>query len=667
MKSKIKTIVGVDTGGTFTDFILLENGTTKLHKVPSTPKNPAQAILRGLKELKVTPNQYHLIHGSTVATNAFLERKGAKIALITTHGFKDMIEIGRQDRKELYNLDMAPLPPLVSPSNRFEVEERIDYQGKVLTPLNLNQVKKLYDKLKKKKIDAVAISFLFSYVNNRHEKEIKEALKNLSLPISLSSEILPEFREYERSAATVLNASLSPIMSRYLDTLESKVEAKRVQVMQSNGGIISVTSAKKEPIRTLLSGPAGGVVGATHIARQAGFKKVITFDMGGTSTDVCLVDGAIKTTSSTLLEGIPISVPMMPIHTVGAGGGSLASVDPGGALQVGPQSAGADPGPICYGKGKSITITDAHLYLGRIHPRTFLGGKMTLSAEKIKEPINRLAKELQLKPRNCAEGIIEIANTHMENAIRVISTQKGFDPREFTLVPFGGAGGLHACEMARHLGIPQILVPQNPGILSALGMALSPTIKDYSKTVLLKENSSPIFQKLKNRYEPLKKQALLELKKEGVMEKEIQLKPTLDLRYQGQSFEINVPFSSNFKSDFFKAHRTLYGYIHKDQPIEIVTLRLTAIGNGGTSSRSPLQESKNLSKKKTKPVSFDIQKFFYEKKSYMLPFYWRDQFSAGSKIKGPAVICEFSATTFIPPDFKGSVDGWGNLILNYGR
>jgi len=662
MKSSQKVIVGVDTGGTFTDFIVMQNGTLKHHKVASTPTNPSKAILQGLRDLGLKTQAFHLIHGSTVATNAFLERKGARIALVTTKGFEDIIEIGRQNRGDLYNLDQVPKAVLVPSSRRFGVSERLDYQGKILKSLQKTEILRLKKKIKNLSIDSIAICLLFSYITPRHEKLLKQSLKNLGLPLSLSSEILPEFREFERCASTVLNAYLSPVMNSYLEKLKMRSYARSIQIMQSNGGVISIKTAQKESIRTLLSGPAGGVVGAYQTAKQAGFNQIITFDMGGTSTDVCLIQKEIRTSPSTELEGIPIRIPMMPIHTIGAGGGSIAWIDNGGALQVGPQSAGANPGPICYGRGKQITVTDAHLFLGRLHEGAFLGGGMSLKTKNLYPAFSKMAKKLHLTSAQIATGIIKIANTHMENAIRVISTQKGRDPRDFTLTPFGGAGSLHACEMARNLGIRRILIPRNPGTLSALGMVLSPITKDYSHSVLVKEKiaktkAAPFLMKIKKYFKPLYARAMKEMSQEGLDQNQISFSPFVDVRFEGQSFEMEVPYSAQFQKDFLKKHHELYGMIHEKTPIEITTLRL----HSTEKKKVPAFKKPKLGKGKSQP--FETKKFFYENKSFNLPFYWRDELHLRQRFKGPLVICEYSATTFIPPTFSGKVDGWGNLLI----
>ncbi len=652
--------IGVDTGGTFTDLVVIQGQTIRHHKVRSTPHNPAEAVVRGLRELVGRTPIDQLIHGSTVATNALLERKGAQVAFITTNGFQDLIAIGRQNRQELYSFIGATKPTLLKRQNQFTVDERISYQGRVLKALTANKVKALLQELKQnKRVDAYAICLLSAYANSRHEKILQRALNQLGKPISISSEILPEYREYERAVATLLNAYLSPVMRDYLDSLDKSVNSRQLHIMQSNGGVISAARAQEEAIRTLLSGPAGGVAGAAAVAQQLGLGKIISFDMGGTSTDLCLIDGAVPTTSTNSVDGIPVSLPMIPIHTIGAGGGSIAWVDPGGALQVGPHSAGAYPGPACYGRGEQMTITDAHLYLNRLHGQGLLGGTMPLNKDKARAPLRKLAATLKVSMRSCAEGILAIANAHMENAIRVISTQKGYDPREFTLVSFGGCGSLHACEIAKSLGIPQVLVPNNPGTLSAFGMAISPWRRDYSQTVLLKTAKNLTAKHIQKRFQQLYKKAHADIRREGEVPKDLSFAESVDVRFQGQAYEINVPFSTGFIRSFKQKHQQHYGFIHKSQAIEVVTLRLTARGR-----QQLFQPDFPMRLKKSIARPFDQRSLKYDKRDYTIRYYERDELPPGTRLKGPVVVCEYSATTFVPPGFKLRVDPGGNLWIS---
>ncbi|MFQ5787201.1 MAG: hydantoinase/oxoprolinase family protein, partial [Thermodesulfobacteriota bacterium] len=410
--------VGIDTGGTFTDFVIFDGTYLVTHKIPSTPSDPSQAIIKGLRDIIGEEiRDTEIIHGTTVATNALLERKGAKVALVTTKGFEDVIEIGRQNRGELYNLFWEPQEPLVKKGLRFGVDERVNYEGRVLKRLNIEEVRKLFAKLNKLKVEGIAISFLNSYVNSINEKKVEMILKPLGIPITTSSEILPEFREYERTSTIVTNSYLQPKVKSYMDVLSSRLKKSRVFVMQSSGGVIAPNQAGEEPVRILLSGPAGGVVGGYKIAETLGFKKVITYDMGGTSTDISLCDTSLMFTTETNINGIPIKMPMVDLITIGAGGGSIAHIDSGGALKVGPESAAADPGPACYGKGDYATVTDANVLLGRINPHWFLGGKMKIYPEKSRSALNSISTKLKLSLEQVAEGIIKISNANMERAL----------------------------------------------------------------------------------------------------------------------------------------------------------------------------------------------------------------------------------------------------------
>ena len=452
------TVVGIDVGGTFTDIAVLQDGQLTVHKLPSTPQNPTTGIVQGVSEAGVDIKSADFVHGSTVATNALLEGKGARTALITTMGFEDVLEIGRQSRAELYNLEQDRTPTLAPWELRFGLQERVDYTGSILEDLQPDSIEALMALVAEAGVDAVAVSFLFSFLNPVHEEMVYEALRSLKPApfISLSSRVLPEFREYERTSTVVVNAYVGQVMNRYLGELEKSL-GEGLRIMQSSGGSITARLASEQPVRTILSGPAGGVVGAFHVAAQAGYADIITLDMGGTSTDVSLCPGRIKETGASNVGGHPISVPMIEIHTVGAGGGSIARVDAGGALTVGPQSAGADPGPACYGRGDQLTVSDANLLLGRLRPDHFLGGRLTLDLPRSQGLMASLAGRLALAEKDAALGILRVVNANMERAIRAISLERGYDPRTFTLVPFGGAGPVHGCELAQELGIPRVL------------------------------------------------------------------------------------------------------------------------------------------------------------------------------------------------------------------
>ena len=651
-------IVGVDTGGTFTDFIYRKDKKWGVLKLPSTPENPAKAVIEGLQ--KIAENEVkHVVHGTTVATNAILEKKGAKTAFITNEGFEDIIYIGRQNRKELYNLSYRRKPPLVPEELRFGVKCRVNSKGEILEELDIKQVKDVIKKLKSQNVEAVAVSFLFSFLNDEHEKIVEKLLKKEGFYVSPSYRVIPEFREYERASTVVVNAYVMPKMEKYISFLEEKLSEKdHLRIMQSNGGSISPKTTKEEPVRTVLSGPAGGVVGAYQIGKQAGFDRLITFDMGGTSTDVSLIDRKIPFTTDTEISDMPIKVPVIDIHTVGAGGGSIAYIDEGGALNVGPESAGADPGPVCYGKGDKITVTDANLFLGRLVPEFFLGGNMKLHNNRTESYMKDLAKKACISPVELAEGIITVANAKMEKAIRVISVERGFNPQDFVLFSFGGAGGLHAVFLAKSLGIPKVFIPKNPGILSATGMLLADILKDYSTTVMLSQREA-IYQSIGKLFVPLEERAILELKEEGVQN--IRLEKYLDVRYKGQSFEIVIPFEKDFIELFHKEHERLYGYCDKKREVEVVNIRLRAIGE---IEKPQFEEIKKGDRKIESSAVLGEKDIIFGGKSVKTKIIDRDKLLANNVIDFPAVVVEYSSTTVIPPGAKGEVDIYGNLIID---
>ena len=651
-------IIGVDTGGTFTDFIYRKGDEWGVLKIPSTPHNPAEAVLKGI-QLIAENEKKNVVHGSTVATNAVLERKGAKTAFITNRGFEDILFIGRQNREKLYDLHYRKPVPLIPSSLAFGVKGRITSKGEEIEPLDVEELQRIAEALKKEKVESVAVSFLFSFLNPSQEEKAFEILDSYGFDVSISSRIVPEFREFERSSTTLINAYVMPKMKKYISFLESHLgNEDRLSIMQSNGGIISSTTAKEQPVRTILSGPAGGVTGAWKIGSVAGYDKLITFDMGGTSTDVSLIDGKPTITTEAKIEGYPIKVPVIDIHTVGAGGGSIAKIDAGGALSVGPESAGADPGPICYGKGEKITVTDANLFLGRLVPDYFLGGKMKLYPERIIPYFEKMAEEAGLSPVELAKGIIDVANAKMEKAIRVISIERGYDTREFSLFSFGGAGGLHAAFLAKALNIPQVIVPLNPGILSAMGMLLSDVIKDYSLTVMVRDEELSL-QTLDEFFKVLEERAFEELISEGIDEENIFLERFVDVRYKGQSFELIVPFSENFVDDFHREHEKVYGYSSPEKEVEVVNVRIRATGRV---EKPKLKKFSLASEKVPDEAVLCRRKAFFD--DWMeVPVYDRSKLLPGNRIKGAAIIVEYSSTTVVPPFAEVFVDEYKNLIV----
>ncbi|MGH9521264.1 MAG: hydantoinase/oxoprolinase family protein [Terriglobales bacterium] len=652
--------VAVDTGGTFTDCIWIERGEVQMVKVFSTPDDPSRAIVEAMQRIG-----HHgpvlLLHGTTVGTNTLLERKGARVAFVTTAGFEDSIEIGRQARPKLYDFFFDRVPPLASSDMRFGVEERTSPTGEVLRAVEKPALQSLAQSVAAKKPEAIAVSLLFSFANPENERAVAAVLEELGVPLSISSEILPEFREYERASTVLLNAYLQPVMQRYLERLESAVSAhagkqSRVFVMQSSGGIAALSAARREPVRTVLSGPAGGVVGASMMGRRSGFERIIGFDMGGTSTDVVLVDGVPHAGSEGEVAGLPVRVPMLDIHTVGAGGGSLARFDAAGALRVGPESAGADPGPICYGRGEQPTVTDANLLLGRLQPTRFLGGDFKLDLQRTRTIVARWLKanKSEMTVEAFAAGVVRVVNATMEKAVRVVSIERGYDPRDFALVAFGGAGGLHACELSAGLGIRRVIVPAMPGALSAFGILVSDVVKDYSRTVVWRTREVGWEKRARAAFAELRRKAEQDFRQEHWTGK-IQWDETLDLRYRGQGYELNVPFSRDSTAVFHAEHKRRYGYSHEKREIEIVTLRLRArlVAPDVKWTLPPPHPSGEQGRTKVWNAGKRVAAAVVE----------RDSLRYGRKQFGPAVVTEYSATAWVPPRAAYALDRAGNLVI----
>jgi len=672
--------IAIDTGGTFTDCIWTDPKSRRLAmlKVFSTPADPSEAIVSALK--KIAPDgDFILLHGTTVGTNTLLERKGARTALVTTAGFEDAIEIGRQARPKLYDFFFERVEPLVAKELRFGINERTAANGEILAAPGRGGLARLARTVKAANPQSIAISLLFSFANPRNEQAVGDALKTSPAPLSISHEILPEFREYERTSTVVINAYLQPVMQTYLENLSSrsapvrrktgKAEpeaARRIFVMQSSGGITSLATASREPVRTVLSGPAGGVVGALDTARASGFENIIAFDMGGTSTDVALVEGEIKTATDAQIAGFPVGVPMLDIHTVGAGGGSLARFDAAGVLRVGPESAGADPGPICYGRGVQPTVTDANLILGRLRPSKFLGGDFTLDKERAraitKEWLRKQGSDLSVD--KFAAGVIRVVNVTMEKAIRVVSIERGRDPRQFALVAFGGAGGLHAAALAESLSMPHVIVPAFPGALSALGILASDVVKDYSRTVLWRVKRDLPYARLQQEFASLEKSADTDFAAERWEGKRGHLR-SVDLRYRGQGYELNLPLTKSLLRAFEEEHQRRYGYTHADREIELVTLRLRAIVKServriGKSRGEPAVPAAKATPGKGGLPGALVQ---FEGKKLRTKIYDRRELATNRIYAGPAIITEYSATTVIPPRRRFRVDDAANLII----
>ncbi len=676
-------VVAVDTGGTFTDLVSLDHsGSVRTLKVPSTPEDPSRAILHGLAALFPDGVRLTLLHGSTVATNALLERKGGDVLLVTTAGFEDVLEIGRQNRPQLYALEPHRPPPLVPERRRAGVRGRLGPDGTEIEPLDHEAVAELLADARE--ADAVAVVCLHSYADPAHERAIAAVLSESGTPISLSVDVLPEFREYERTATTVVNAYVQPVMRRYLSRLEAAlsgrgprdqgdgpaaetaaaVSADRIEVMGSAGGRLPIERAMREPVHTVLSGPAGGVVGAMAWGRAVGRDGIVTFDMGGTSTDVSLCPGRPLRTREFEIADLPVAIPVLDIHTVGAGGGSIARVDAGGALRVGPESAGADPGPICYGRGgRDVTVTDAHVWLGRIPDDAFRAGSRRLDRAAIEGPLRDLAARLGMTPEQAAGGVLEVATTTMERALRVISVERGFDPANLALVAFGGAGALHAAELSSRLGCAEALVPPSAGLLSAWGILAAPPVRELARSVLRPIDDAELLE-LSAHLVATARQDLVE---EGVPETEVDTERWVDARYVGQSFEIRVPAdgtTDDWAEAFHAAHERRYGYARRDRTVEAVTLR--ALARGPARDLVSADASTYAGERSNPDATIDVWMKGEEGgdgRRIEVPVLSRPDLAPGDRREGPLVVLDASETTWVPDGFEILVHPTGVLRL----
>jgi N-methylhydantoinase A len=730
--------IGVDTGGTFTDCVMFAGSQVKILKVFSTPADSTRAILDGVRRLaeREAAEVLDIIHGTTVGTNSLLERRGARVALVTTAGFEDLIEIGRQARPSLYDLNVQREPPLVPRSMRWGVRERTAVGGQALSRPKAVELRRLCAEIKHSRAESVAVCFLFSFANPASERAVARVLRRLGIPVSVSHEILPEFREYERLSTVVINAYLAPRLGAYLarlqaafeagnwkwqtgnskvETGKSKLEAwtaasprgksiptgkfpisifqfrprkGRVYVMQSSGGITSAERAAREPVRTILSGPAGGVAAASWIAETLGISRAISFDMGGTSTDVCLLSGRPQSTHETTLGGLPVAVPVLDVHSVGTGGGSVARVDSGGALRVGPESSGAVPGPICYGRGGMLpTVTDANLLLGRLDPDHFLGGTFRLDLAAAWKAFLSFLSHQPRRPRSMASnsqgfraplelahGIISVVDANMERALRVISVERGHDPRDFALICFGGAGGLHAADLARALGMARVIIPQNPGGFSALGALLSDIVRDVSQSVLLRVPGTArdpeqvggkladFVKDLERRFRDLEQAGRADLIGEGFPAEHARIERRFDLRYAGQAYELSIPFRSRFADLFHREHQRAYGHAQPGHPLEVVNLRVR-LTIPTTKPRLETGKSKLSVERPPGAAIVKRKAVWFEGRLRTTPLYSREQLPSGVRFRGPAIVVEYSSTTVVPPDYECAVDEYLNLVL----
>jgi len=670
VKYRMAKFLGVDTGGTFTDFILFDDETKsiRIHKVLSTPQAPEKAILQGIADLAVETGGLSVIHGSTVATNAVLEGKGVRTAYVSNEGLADVLSIGRQAREELYNLTPLKKPPLIEAELCVEVASRLSAQAEHLQQLTPQALSGMIEQLQALSPEAIAINLLFSFFDDSEELKIEQAIIEHfgedSVFISRSSDVLPEYKEFERGMTTTLNAKVGPLMQGYLQRLEQALGDRENQsgvlsIMQSSGGITSAAQAGRYPVNLLLSGPAGGLKGAKTVAAASGITQLLSFDMGGTSTDVSIIDKEIGFTTGAKIGGYPVAVPMVDMHTIGAGGGSIAQVDAGGLLLVGPESAGASPGPACYGKGgKRPTVTDANVVLGRLLPQSFLGGNMQLDKAAAIAVVNSIAVPLGLSVEQAAEGIIAVVNDHMVRALRVMSVERGEDPKDFTLVSFGGAGGLHVCALAEELEMTKALVPVNAGVLSALGMLAADASRERSRTInkRLKDCDA---ENIGQSFSELVSHAKSELITNAELESEnrIQISQTIDVRYQGQSNAINLPWHGlqNIEQAFHQKHKDSYGH-DLNVDIELVNLRVRAIEQR-QSFQLPAWQATEMQKDELTTMP-GIEN--------SAPVIDRAGLKVGQKIIGPALITETSSTTWIEEGWKSVVDEVGNLALYKG-
>lgn len=693
-------IVGVDTGGTFTDIVIRGvDGSLTVRKLPSTPHDPSQSVLQGiaeaLREGLIQP-PFSVAHGTTVATNALLQERGARAALITTQGFRDVLEIGRQTRSQLYTFHPTKPAPLIAQSARFELRERLDWQGRVLVPLEEAETATLLDELKAQGYESLAVCFLFSYLNPVHERLVERLARERGLPTSLSCDVAPEPREYERTSTTVANAFVAPIMAQYLSNLETRLRemgGTHLRVMQSDGGALSPEEASRRAISTALSGPAGGIVAAIQAGSEAGFPDLLTFDMGGTSTDAALIHGgqcAIVTNG--VLGDIPLRAPMLDIHTVGAGGGSLARIDRAGGLRVGPQSAGADPGPVAYGKGEVLTVTDANILLGRLPDDLRLAGRLPLDGARVRAYFAEFAAQLQCSPEQAAVGILDVANATMTRALRHVSVERGHDPSRLALLSFGGAGGLHACALARALGMTRVLIPRFPGAFSALGLALANARREYGQAVTPLRLDPADLHNPARLLEPIQKslreRAEQDMAREGLAAEEWQAQTLLDMRCVGQSFELRVPVLSPQTPDtltaaiaaFHALHAQRFGYADTREPVQITAIRLIAIGTQSLpQTPSPVLDSHSVlssdamqtlenAQPSATPVAIkanDTRRAYVESDWQDVSLHLRPALSIGQRIAGPALIVQEDAATYIAPGWQAQTDLNYNLLLIY--
>ena len=653
---------GVDIGGTFTDLVLSDGGGLVIHKVLSDPRRPERSMLAGLEAIASggIAALDQVAHGSTVATNAILERKGARTALLTSAGFRDLLFIGRQDRPVLYDVHPRIPAPLIPRERCYEVDERLDFRGEVLLPLDMTQLDRVLDRVAADQVDSIAVCLLFSYVNAEHEQRIRRRILERGIvaeswQVVLSSDVLPEFREYERASTIALEAYVRPVMSRYIGELESALPATTsLRIMKSDGGVMRAGRVRRQAIHTALSGPAAGVMGAFHLAAVAGYERIITLDMGGTSTDVALVAGEPQPRAESAIDGLPLRLRMLDIETIGAGGGSIARVDAGGALRVGPESAGANPGPAVYGLGgEQVTLSDANAILGRLDADRFLGGNMRLDLAAGERALAVLARQIGHSIVDTARGVIEVAIVNIDRAIRHVSIARGHDPRDFTLAAFGGAGPLHACAAAERLDIPSVLVPPAPGVLCAMGLLLADVAVEYSQSVISRASAETI-DTLRESQAGLLARARHELGQEGIASDDMRFAASLDMRYEGQAYELNIPFGVDVIEAFHREHERTYGHAMRWRNVEIINSRVNGIGAIDKPAIAPVEAQPH----KAAPFAVTQSPLGGETQLFE-----RSHLQAGATFNGEALVYQLDSTTYVPPGWRARVDGYLNLLL----
>ncbi|MDW8105868.1 MAG: hydantoinase/oxoprolinase family protein [Armatimonadota bacterium] len=659
--------IGVDTGGTFTDFVLWSDGRLRLLKVPSTPAAPEQAVLEGIRRLLPTPPMqgYTLLHGTTVGTNRILERTGARTAFLTTEGFRDLLFLARQDRLQLYSLRPTPRPTLAERALCAEVPERVAYDGTVLRPLDTSGLTRLIRRWKREGVEAVAVCLLFAYANPAHERELKRLLKPHFF-VSISSEVAPEFREYERASTTFLNAYIAPVMTRYLQTLKQEARstgARTLLISHSAGGLMSVEHACRHSISTVLSGPAAGVMGAWALGRSLGAHRLLTLDIGGTSTDMALIDREPLRTTLGEVGGMPLRLPRLDVHSIGAGGGSVAYLDAAGGLRVGPQSAGAYPGPAAYGVSDQPTLTDAHLVLGHLLPQTYGFGQVAVDPDLSARAIEPLARSLGLSVPEAAQAIVVQAQAKMARGLRGISAGRGVSPESCTLIAFGGAGGLHLCALARLLGIRQWIAPPYPGVLSAYGLLWMDSIYEARRTVLMPLPSTRSHT-VDNLLLELNTECDAAMREMHLPTGDYALHTLADLRYEGQSYELTVPFDPEHperaRHAFEEQHATRYGFTMPHRPVELVNLRVRAVAfnpkPAGASWEQPTECLTDLLRETT---------LWIDGKPTRVPVFSRAELQPKMHIPAPALIVQPDATILIEPGWRVEIDGHTCALIGW--